>query len=410
MSIIYYKYSILLLPIALITGPFIPDAIITLSSLFFLFEYFFLKKKIYEKLFFSNFFKLFFLFYIILILSSLFSEHILFSLQTSIAYLRFGIFALIVQFVTNNDEKFLKILFIVLILAIFFLCMDGIFQLINGHNIFGLKHASPNRITSFFGNDIKLGSYLVRMLPLSIFLYFYNLKNINKNFKKLFLINIFLSFVVILISGERAALISFFIIFFIMILILEKKYRKKILIFFLLWIVFFATLIQNNEYYYNRIIKKPLVEINNTIENNNIVVNKKYTEMYNTSIKMFAKNYILGIGVKNFRKDCLKEIYSKDSLNGCSTHPHHTYLQILAEIGIFGFVILILIFLKVLKNLFSIIVCRKNINKNNCFILLNISFLITLNPLLPSGNFFNNWISVIYFLPIGIYLALKKNY
>ena len=26
---------------------------------------------------------------------------------------------------------------------------------------------------------------------------------------------------------------------------------------------------------------------------------------------------------------------------------------------------------------------------------------ITLLPLIPSGNFFNNWLSVIYFLPVG---------
>ena len=36
-----------------------------------------------------------------------------------------------------------------------------------------------------------------------------------------------------------------------------------------------------------------------------------------------------------------------------------------------------------------------------CFL---ISFYLTLWPLVPSGNFFNNWLSIIYFYPLGIFL------
>ena len=33
-----------------------------------------------------------------------------------------------------------------------------------------------------------------------------------------------------------------------------------------------------------------------------------------------------------------------------------------------------------------------------------ICFLLTLFPFLPSQNFFNNWINVVFYLPIGFYL------
>ena len=32
------------------------------------------------------------------------------------------------------------------------------------------------------------------------------------------------------------------------------------------------------------------------------------------------------------------------------------------------------------------------------------SIYITLWPFIPTGNFFNNWLSVIYFLPVGFLL------
>ena len=37
------------------------------------------------------------------------------------------------------------------------------------------------------------------------------------------------------------------------------------------------------------------------------------------------------------------------------------------------------------------------------------SILITIWPIAPSGNFFNNWLSIVYYLPVGIFLWSIKN-
>jgi len=47
------------------------------------------------------------------------------------------------------------------------------------------------------------------------------------------------------------------------------------------------------------------------------------------------------------------------------------------------------------------------IYKVECLLL--ILFFITLLPLVPTGNFFNNWISIVYFLPIGFLLSNINN-
>ena len=79
----------------------------------------------------------------------------------------------------------------------------------------------------------------------------------------------------------------------------------------------------------------------------------KYYLMFKTSINIFKNNYFFGTGVKSFREQCKKnqyyiiENYSafKDKphdyypgytgIDGCSTHPHNYYFQLLSETGIF---------------------------------------------------------------------------
>jgi len=91
----------------------------------------------------------------------------------------------------------------------------------------------------------------------------------------------------------------------------------------------------------------------------------------------------------------------------CSTHPHNNYIQVAAETGIvgLGFIFFLFIFLvSKLINLF-VVKLRNNTNPSHDYMLcIFISFTLTLWPLTPSLNFFNNWINIIYFLPVGFYL------
>ena len=99
---------IYLIPIALVTGPLIPDLIVSFVCIVFLYEIIRDKKFFYLK---NNFFLLFSLFWIVSILSSLFSENLFISLKSSLFYFRFGILALcIFKNITENKFNF-KIFF-----------------------------------------------------------------------------------------------------------------------------------------------------------------------------------------------------------------------------------------------------------------------------------------------------------
>ena len=136
---------------------------------------------------------------------------------------------------------------------------------------------------------------------------------------------------------------------------------------------------------------------------------------------MFMDKPLLGIGPKMFRKECnldkyrviwgsnYQDIKSKDFLQytGCSTHPHSTYLQLLSETGIIGFLFVSYLFFYVLYKFYSEIKTSKNILYNSEFYFL-LALTITLLPILPSLNFFNNWINIIYYLPVGFYLYVRR--
>ena len=164
----YYKL-VYFLPIALVTGPFLPDLIVVICSLLFLFDSFRLKLFKYYN---NHFFKVFLSFFIILNLSALFSEN--FSLfKYSIGYIRYGLFSIFLFYVLKNIEYSKLFLSYSIIFTFILLLFDGYFQFIFNKNIFlfELQKYRENLfyVTSFFNEEKKLGSFLAKMFPLFIF-------------------------------------------------------------------------------------------------------------------------------------------------------------------------------------------------------------------------------------------------
>ena len=94
----------------------------------------------------------------------------------------------------------------------------------------------------------------------------------------------------------------------------------------------------------------------------------------------------------------------------CTTHPHNTYIQFLVETGIFGFIFIISTFI-FLNYLFLKQIIYKFINRNfltDTTLLFLGCIYINLWPLTPTGNFFNNWLSIIYYMPVGFVLFFIK--
>ena len=131
----------------------------------------------------------------------------------------------------------------------------------------------------------------------------------------------------------------------------------------------------------------------------------------NTSLKIFNQNKIFGSGPKSYRHSC-----ARDDINinyySCGTHPHNYYFQFLSELGLLGFLFIVLVYfyiiIKSLINYYNLIVKKKyNISE---IIILGYYF-AQLWPITQTGNFFNNYNSILFFIPLSFYMfiKLKKN-
>jgi len=411
------KFIITLIPVLLITGPFLPDLGVSLIALIFL-----INSKInnLSKYYLNIYFKLFIIFWLILIISSLFSENIFSSLRTSFFYIRFGLFSLCFWYLLERDEKILEYLFYSITACFLALIIDGYIQFFFGKNLFGIEINSNNRVSSFFGSELILGSYLSRFFPILFGLFvFIDQKSKLKSRKLLFLITVtfILSEGLIVLSGERLALffMNLSAIFIILLIKNYKKYRfwtyvTSLLLIFLLIFVF--------PQIKNRIIKQTINDFTtnptskgNEKNNNKIYIfTKSHNDMYVTGIKIFLSNKLFGVGPRQFRNVCNDYKVSRFS---CQSHPHNTYIELLSEAGIFAFSIILITFLIII--VFSIIQFYNNIfnSKKNYFndfeLCILSALLISLWPLSPTGSFFNNWMSIVYYFPLGILIWQRAN-
>ena len=408
---------IILIPAFLISGPFLSDLGVSIVALLFLINS--AKNNLFQ--YYNNvYFKVFLIFWGILVVSSFLSENILNSLKTSFFYFRFGIFSICFWYLIDKNKKILDYIFYSIAICFACLILDGYIQFFNGKNIFGIELSDGYRISSFFGSELILGSYLCRLFPILFGLFIIiDKKNKIKNINLILLSIIFiLSKGLILVSGERAALffMNLSAIYIILTIKDYKVYRLWTYIGSLILIVCILVFYPNAK---TRIIDKTISNFTNekvetsSLDNLNknfnskkiYIFSKAHTDMYYTGLKMFYDNKFFGVGPRQFRNACKDYPISEFS---CQSHPHNTYIELLSEVGFFGFLIIFGIFLLIvvfsfMHFIFSLLGSKK-FNFSDFELCLLSAFLISLWPFIPTGSFFHNWMSIVYYYPVGMFL------
>ena len=392
----------------LIWGPFFPDLIVSISALFFLYyllnnnNFYYFKKKP---------FIIFLLFCIISSLISLESKDISLSIRSSLFYFRIGVFSCFIWYLIDQDKSILTFFYYVLVLCFSVLVIDGYIQYFTGTNLSGFK-MSWFRVSSFFGDELIMGSYLSRLFPLLFALFLVKKK---QKFEIYFIGLLFILVdVLIFMSGERSAFF-FLNLSTLFIIILIKEYQKFRLVTFIIAIVSVLILSLNSSQLNERMFKGP-AENMGLIESTKepVIFTPIHDSHIRTAYKMFKDQPIFGHGPKMFRVKCKDKKYVV-GIYACSTHPHNFYVQLLAETGVLGFLFLFSAFIYVLYSAlrqFKSIIFRQKRFLTDYQVCLLAGILISVWPFSPNGNFFNNWLMIVYSLPVGFYLQSiysKKN-
>jgi len=400
---------IVIMPLLLITGPFLSDLGVSIVTILFLINS---KKNNLLKYYNNIYFKVFIIFWIILVISSLLSNNVLISLKNSFFYFRFGIFSLCFWFLIEKNAKIINYIFYSIIFCFSSLIIDGYIQYFFGKNLFGIEMYGSYRVSSFFGSELILGSYLSRFFPILFGLFIYIDQKLKiKNKKLLFFVTIIfiLTEGLILLSGERVALF-FMNLSAIFIILMIKDYRKYRLLTYIVSLILMVAILFVFPMTKNRIIDQTLNDLMGKKPENGefYIFSKPHNDMYVAGMRIFFDNKFFGVGPRQFRNECKNYPVSSFS---CETHPHNTYIELLSEAGIFAFLIVAILFSLIIffssKQFFSKFFKSKKIYFNDFQICLISAIIISLWPFSPNGSFFNNWLSIVYYYPVGIFLWSK---
>ena len=404
----------LILPVFLIAGSFLTELSIVIISLSFLTLS--LKKKLY--FYYNNVFtKVFLIFFLILIICSFFSVDQLTSLKKTLVYFRYWLFSLAIWYISKSKKNFIRNLMYAFALCYFVLIIDGFYQYFMKVNILGWPIVGT-RVSSLFGDELILGSYLSRILPIffATVIFSKDLKN-NAIYYLFFLITFICIEVLTFLSGERIAFfyINLSAIFLIITMKNYKMFRALSLAISLILILIISNI---SPAVSDRMINKTINQLglkNDSINDGIKAFSNEHQNHFKSALKMFNEHKVTGIGPRMFRYNCNREEY-KISFESCSNHPHNNYIQVLSEMGIIGFIFVIYVILifsfQISKYLYYKYYKKIYIFSDFQLALLS-AILISIWPIAPTGDFFNNWLSVIYFLPLGLFLNSihkKKDY
>jgi O-antigen ligase len=400
----FFSVLIYLVPISIISGPAIPDILVTLSSiLFILFSIFFRLWKYFD----NNFFKFFITFWALNFFNSFFSDTILISTWNSFAYLRFGVFVIVIIFALSNNHNFFKYFSIIYIPIFLLLLFDALYQKYFGHNLVGFYTCTSlndvpsacSRISGFFRSEWILGSYISNFFSLFLILIF-STKLFKEKKNLLILLFFFLALSAVFVTGERVSLLRILAFCSIFYLIKFRKciYKKTTLVFFLIFIFVFSISLKNEARFNFFLAKEKELERNKLIS--------IYHDLYSTALKMFLDRPISGHGNQSFRYKCADEKY-KIGENYCNNHPHNFFFQILAENGIIGMSFFIFFYICLFKNLFRFFYLSINESIKTGVFIISLNLVLTLLPFIPSGNFYTNVSGIFLYVNIGLLYGLK---
>ena len=402
----YFFVLFSIIPISIVVGPSVSLANILIIVFSFLIYIFYINEWSWLK---DKKVQLLFALYIYLIFNSFIALDFSNSFYRNFGFIRFIILFAAFNYFFLKFENFNKILIVWSVILIF-ITLDVYYESINGKNILG--YGEGTRIFSFFKDEPIVGGYVNSLYLLSIgflFEFFDDKKNITKYI--ILLISIFF-LIAIFMTGERSNAIKALLGFIIFYLFIKNFSLKEKLTLSLITISLFFIIFINSEflkYRYTGQFFKDLTKI----ELRSLNYFHIYTQFYRSGIEVFKKYPYFGAGNKNYgfetcygaKKNEYKFNVPKNDHYLCSSHPHQTYFEFLAEHGFIGSIVILSIFFKLIFDLLR----KISINRNKLQFASFIYILIVFIPILPSGAFFSDYLLTLFFINFSLLFCVNKN-
>ena len=400
------KISIILIslfPIILLLGSSVLNTSIVIMNIFFLIHVFDQKKL---RIFNNDIFYFLFFLWVFLIINTLLNDNFELNYSRAFGFIRFILLIFLLSyFLSYKNFQFKKTIFNIWSIIFIIVSLDLVFEFIYGFNVLGNKSPYDGRLVGFMGDQLKIGHWYLCFALIILGNFFHT----NKFYFILFLL-ILISFLI----GERANFFRlFFAILFLIFISRQLTFKNLSFLIIMFTIIFFIANYSVNigkhpdfkNRYVNQIVNilklKSIKEINN---------NNSYTPMYLNAYYIFKENKLLGVGLGSYAKKS-NEKYRKSwhplflpthKINDYeilgNTHPHQHHLEILATLGLPGYIFISLLLLYFFyKNFYFYKISKRPINLTS-FLFILVFFI----PLLPTGSFFTTYGAAMFWLNFSL--------
>ena len=322
-------------------------------------------------------------------LKSIYASEIL---TKSFFFVRFVLLQFVIKYLISNDVLKLKFFFIISALSSLFVASDVLLQFITGQDIFGYE-SFDIRKPGPFGDEAISGSFLQRFSLFIFFLIPIYFKRLNNQASLFFTFLLFLLiFCATLFSGNKFPFVMFILSLIILMLLLVRS--KKLIIFMLIICSIIFTVfnkysyeVKNNTSSFFKGLSEVEIYTSSIFKNfengSEIVIPNTWLKEIHNGILAFNTKKIFGGGLKSYKISC-----PKVSKQTCNQHPHNYYVEILVSSGVVGYLVLLIVFLKVFYDIFIKNYYRYNRDRQLLLILFFTLFFIESFPLRTAGSFF----------------------
>ena len=321
------------------------------------------------------------------------------SFSRALPFLRFFLFAAALQHWLLVERQALHRFLTTLAIAVGFVLIDCLYQYAAGVDIFGKMAEGQFRLSGPFNNDVA-GTFLAKVsLPLLGWWFAWSADRGHLSWSLGGMLALVIG-LVILLTGERTAFVSYGMGLGVLILAVQSI-RRPLLLIGLVGVIGLGALMAGQKDLRQRFVGHTASDFEDFWDN-------RYGIIFVHAIDAWKTAPITGVGPKNFRLTCeTGNFQHKGPIDTwCFNHAHNPYLELLSETGVVGLALFLVMIALVLKEIaqgwrptqpdFPLVVATAA------------SLLMFLWPVMVSKSLFANWNGMLFWLAIGLALAVAR--
>ncbi|MEM7042527.1 MAG: O-antigen ligase family protein [Pseudomonadota bacterium] len=321
------------------------------------------------------------------------------SFGRALPFLRFVLFAAALQYWLLIEPGTVRCFLVVLAGVVVFVLVDCLYQYANGVDIFGKEAEGLFRLSGPFNNDVA-GTFLAKVSLPALGLWFVwsaARKNLSWSIGGMLALLIGL---VILLTGERTALVSYAMGLGILILAV-RSIRRPLLLIGIIGLIGVGAIVSQDKELRERFV-------GHTTSDFQDFWNNRYGIIFVHAIDAWQQAPITGVGLKNFRLTCENDNFEHKGpiATWCFNHAHNPYLEVLSETGAIGLLLFLVLILLILK---EIVAGWRPARPDFPLVVASAASLVMfLWPVMVSKSLFANWNAMLFWLAIGLALAIAR--